>query len=134
MLPYTLFYSNLREAVLFWHEATGHPSVDVMARLAQHPPVGWPQELTTPAVVRKHYPQFCASCPLGNLQDTDRYDNFNPTVIGQVELDLKTWTESSGKRAYSFSNQYISATCMDLKSGMIFGSEPSAYNDFSIQH
>jgi hypothetical protein len=81
----------------------------------------WPQELT-PAVVRKHYPQFCASCPLGNLQDTDRYDDFHPTVIGQVELDLKTWTESSGKRAYSFSNQYISATCMDLKSGMIFGS------------
>ena len=77
---FTVASSNLREAVLFWHEATGRPSVDVMVQLAQHPPVGWLQELT-PAVVRKYYPQNCISCPLGNLQDTDRYDNFNPTVI-----------------------------------------------------
>jgi len=99
-----------------------------MVQLAKHPPVGWPQELTL-TVVRKYFPLTCASCPLGNLQDTDRYDNFEPTIIGQVELDLKMWTEPSGKRAYSFSNQYISATCMDLKSGMIFGSTFTSKNN-----
>ena len=96
---FTVASSNLRVAVLFWHKATGQPSVDVMVQLAKLPPIGWPQELT-PTVVRKYFPLTCASCPLGNnLQDTDRYDNFEPTVIGQeVELDLKTWTEPSGKR------------------------------------
>ena len=68
-----------------------------MAQLARHPPVGWPTELT-PAVVRKHFPRSCASCPLGNLQDTDRYDNFEPTVIGggtgPQNVDRTIWKTS----------------------------------------
>ena len=80
----------------------------------------WPTELT-PRVVRKYFPTTCASCPLGNLQGNDCYDQFQPTSFGQVEIDLKFWTQSPGKRAYSFCKHHISGTCIDLKSGMPFG-------------
>ena len=83
--------------------------------------LGWPPELTI-LVVNKYFPTTCPSCALGNLQSTDVYDHFKTTPIGHTEFDLKVWTTVDSKRAYSFKKHYISATCIDLLTGMLFGS------------
>ena len=76
----------------------------------------------TVSIVSKYFPTTCASCPLGNFQSIDAYGHFKATTIGQTELDLKIWTTVDGKRAYSFKKHYISATYINLLTGMLFGS------------
>lgn len=107
---FTTRLDTLKDAVLFLHEATGHPNFDILSR---HSPPGRPPELIQ-SVVRKYFPTTCN--PIGNLQSTDTYEHFEASIFGQTELDLRVWTTVDGKRAYSLK------TCIDLLTCMLFGS------------
>jgi hypothetical protein len=122
---HTVHTSSLAELVQFWHEALGHPSMEVMIDIITSGTYyNLPKELTS-KVIRKHFP-LCAECPLGNLARTPLPLKSTPRNIAmgeEFQVDLEgPWLKSdSDKPQETFSGCKYTLTAIDMKSRMPFG-------------
>ena len=122
---HTVHTSSLSELVQYWHEALGHPSMEVMIdMISSGTYTNLPLELTTKAI-RKHFP-LCAECPMGNLSRSPLplTSTFRDIAMGEeFQIDLEgPWLKSdSDEHLTTFSGCKYTLTAIDMKSRMPFG-------------
>ena len=129
----TVQFSDLYHFVRFWHKAMDHADIKTMLlvanRIVSHPSEfrGFPREFT-PAIIRKHFPVTCHSCPLGNLYRRPSIvatDASTPREIlsgEKMEIDIQgKVSDSTGRPSPSFSDvlYWIVAECR--ATGLLWG-------------
>jgi hypothetical protein len=120
----TANFSNIADAVNFWHCALGHPDADLMINFfSSNPTLLTRYNSLTPANIRKYFPKTCPDCPLGNLQDRHppAVPVLDDTPGSTFEIDFKgKWTDKFGQPVKTFQGQLYTLTAVDSATGFVF--------------